>query len=225
MPKVYPILFGKNDEYELSESAIKHIITGDTKTRPVTVNGIRTTENALSGGLHTWEAWNSFSVGYKNVVHLLEYDSEIHDDWFFARELQNGVITLKIPRSMYTGNAAKITMKPDHYYKSGYLWKTLFPVGYSEDDIIKLIAEALENIDMEDSSPPTAEKPAGVLYGYALLEDPVKTLKLRIQLRDNKVLSVFPSWEQPASGNNGKPYSHINSINFNIAESTVDIHK
>jgi hypothetical protein len=222
MSKVYPIRFGKSGEYELSESAIKHIITGDTKVRPVNIAGLRTTEVALSGGLHTWEAWGNFLVGYKNVVHLLEYDSEAHDDWFFARELQNGVITLKIPRLMFTGSAAKITMQPDNYYKSGYLWKTLFPIGYSEKDIIKVIGEAFDNIDREDSTYPSEEKQVGVLYGYALLEDPLKTLKLRIQLRNNQIKSVFPSWEQPASGNNGKPYSHTNSINFNIAESTVD---
>ncbi|TOC18911.1 hypothetical protein CGJ90_22985, partial [Vibrio parahaemolyticus] len=31
----------------------------------------------------------------------------------------------------------------------------------------------------------------------------------------------FPAWEQPLTGNNGKPYSHSNSISFNIAGSTV----
>ncbi|ENH2499035.1 hypothetical protein ABVY78_004633 [Vibrio parahaemolyticus] len=225
MSKAYPIQFGKNGEYELSESAMRHIVTGDTKVRPVNVDGLRTTEVALSGGLHTWEAWESFLVGYEKVVHLLEYNSDIHDDWFFARELQNGVITLKIPRLMFTGSAAKITMQPDNYYKSGYLWKTLFPIGYSEDDIVKVIEEAFDNIDLEDSTFPSEEKPAGVLYGYAQLDDPLKTLKLRIQLRKNQIQSVFPSWEQPASGNNGKPYSHTNSINFNISGSTLDYNK
>lgn len=225
MSQVYPIKFGKNDEYELSESAINHIVTGDTKVRPVNIAGVRTTEIALSGGLHTWEAWKRFLEEYKNVVHLLEYDYGIHDDWFFARELQNGVITLKIPRLMFTGSAANITMKPDSYYKSGYLWKTLFPVGYSEKDIIKVIEEAFDNIDLEESTYPSEENKAGILYGYALLGDPLKTLKIRIQLRNNQIQSVFPSWDQPTTGNNGKPYSHINSINFNIAESTVDQNK
>lgn len=225
MLKVYPIRFGKNGEYELSESAIKHIIAGDTKVRPVNVGGNRTTEIALSGGLHTWGGWESFLNGYNDVVHLLEYDSEIHDDWFFARELQNGVITLKIPRLMFTGSAAKITMQPDNYYKSGYLWKTLFPVGYSEETIIEVIGEAFNNIDIEDSTYPTVEQQTGVIYGYALLEDPLRTIKLRIQIRNNQIQSAFPSWEQPSTGNNGKPYSHANSINFNIAESTVNHNK
>ncbi|MGL1957834.1 MAG: hypothetical protein OCD00_11025 [Colwellia sp.] len=222
MSNIYPICFGNNGEYELTESAIKHILTGDTKVRSTSVNGTRTTEVALSGGLHTWEAWENLLNDYSDVVHLLEYDSDIHDSWFFARELQNGVITLKIPRRMFTGNAAKITMQPDNYYRSGYLWKTLFPLGYSEEKVIKVIGEAFDNIDIEDSTYPTAEQQAGVLYGYALLNDPMKTMKLRIQIRGNQILSVFPSWEQPASGNNGKPYSHSNSINFNIAHSTVN---
>ncbi len=225
MSKGYPIRFGKDGEYELSESAMNHILNGDTTVRPVSVNGERTTEIALSGGLHTWPAWENFSSNYPKVVHLLEYDSEQHDDWFFARELQNGVITLKIPRLVFTGSAAKITMKPDNYYRSGYLWKTLFPVQFLEEDIINAIKEAFDNIDREDSTFPSVEQKMGVLYGYALLEDPLKTLKLRIQLRGNQILSVFPSWEQPSTGNNGKPYSHSNSINFNIAESTINFSK
>ncbi|TKK15782.1 hypothetical protein EcCFBP13530_20470 [Enterobacter cancerogenus] len=157
---------------------------------------------------------------YKHA-HLLEYDVDRHDDWFFARELQNGVITLKIPRLLFTGSAAKITMQPDNYYKSGYLWKTLYPIGYTEDDIIRTLNEAFNNIDRDDSNYPTSEQGSGVLYGYALVNAPLKTIKLRIQLRGNQIQSVFPAWEQPFTGNTGKPYSHSNSISFNIAESTV----
>ena len=221
MSKSYPIRFGKHQEYELTELALNHILVGETAVRPVNAGGVRTTEVALSGGLHTWAGWEGLLKQHTGVVHLLEYDVDQHDDWFFARELQNGVITLKIPRRMFTGDAASITMKPDVHYKSGYLWKTLFPMGYSEDDVIKVLAEAFDNLDREDSTHPTAEHPAGVLYGYALLDDPLKAMKLRIQLRGNQIQSAFPAWEQPLTGNNGKPYSHSHSINFNIAVSTV----
>ncbi|GEM_PF-1869238 len=222
MSKKFPILLGSEEEYELSESALNHIVNGDTVVRPIIVDGRKTTEPALSGGLHTLSAWQVISSKYPKIVHLLEYNSEEHKDWFYARELQNGVITLKLPRSIFTGAGAKITMQPDNYYKSGYLWKTLYPECFSNGDIINSIAEALENIDREDSTFPTDEQPMGVLYGYALLEDPLKTLKLRVQIKGNKIISAFPSWEQPFTGNNGKPYSHTNSINFNIAESTVN---
>lgn len=213
--------FGKHGTYELTELAFKHILAGETAVRPINALGVRSVEVVLSGGLHTWEGWEEFLKQHTGVVHLLEYDTDRHADWFFARELQNGVITLKIPRKMFTGDAASITMKPDTHYRSGYLWKTLYPLGYSEGDIIDVINEALDNLDQEDSTHPTTERSAGVLYGYARLSDPLKTIKLRIQVRGNQIQSAFPAWEQPSTGNNGKPYSHWHSINFNLAESTV----
>lgn len=169
MSKMYPIHFGKQGEYELTESALKHILSGDTAIRPVNSQGVRTTEVVLSGGLHTWDGWENLLSHHTNIAHLLEYDVDRHDDWFFARELQNGVITLKIPRLLFTGSAAKITMQPDNYYKSGYLWKTLYPIGYTEDDIIRTLTEAFNNIDRDDSNYPTSEQGSGVLYGYALV--------------------------------------------------------
>jgi hypothetical protein len=63
-----------------------------------------------------------------------------------------------------------------------------------------------------------------VLYGYSLLDEPFKTLKLRIQVRGNQIQSAFPAWKQPATGNNGKPYFHSHSINFNLPEPTI-LHK
>lgn len=221
MSRTYPIRFGKHGTYELSELALRHILAGETAVRPVSTIGIRATEIALSGGLHTWDGWEELLKQHIGVVHLLQYDAGRHDDWFYARELQNGVITLKIPRRMFTGDAASITMRPDVHYKSGYLWKTLYPLGFSEDDIIRVLTEAFENLDREDSTHPTTEQPAGVLYGYALIDDPLKAMKLRIQLRGHQIQSAFPAWEQPATGNNGKPYSHWHSINFNIAQSIV----
>jgi hypothetical protein len=221
MSRAYPIQFGEHGTYELSEKAMRHILAGDTTVRPINESGVRSSVVVLSGGLHTWEGWEEFSKQHPRVVHLLGYDVDRHDDWFYARELQNGVITLKIPRKMFTGDAASITMMPDSHYKSGYLWKTLYPVGYSEDDIIQVLTEAFDNLDREDSSHPTKEQPAGVLFGYALIDTPLKSLKVRIQVRGNQIQSAFPAWEQPATGNNGKPYSHAHSINFNIAASTI----
>ncbi|WP_053160414.1 hypothetical protein [Pseudomonas protegens] len=225
MSREFPIRFGKDGAYELTEEALTHILMGEIITRPITKQGVRGTDKALSGGLHTWDGWEAFSKHHQDIVHLLEYDADQHDDWFYARELQNGVITLKIPRQMFTGSAASITMKPDVHYKSGYLWKTLYPSGFSEDDIINVLTEAFENLDREDSTYPTVEQPAGVLYGYALIDDIIKAMKLRIQLRGNQIQSAFPAWEQPATGNNGKPYSHGHSINFNIAGSVVNCEK
>lgn len=40
MTKEFPILFGSEEEYELSESAMNHIVNGDTTVRPE-INGVR----------------------------------------------------------------------------------------------------------------------------------------------------------------------------------------
>lgn len=217
----FPIRFGEAGQYELSEDALNHILWGDTVVRPRNAFGARTHETVLSGGLHTYEGWELFVALHSNVVHLLQYDVDQHDDWFYARELQNGVITLKVPRRLFTGDAANITRLPDLHYKSGYLWKTLFPLSYTVDDILKAVGEAIENIDREDSTPPTAERPVGVIYGYVAIHESFSAMKLRIQLNGSQIRSAFPAWEQPFTGNNGKAYSHEHSISFQIAESTV----
>lgn len=222
MTNTFPLKFGDSGQYELSEDAFKHILWGDTTIRPVTTLGGRVLETVLSGGLHTYAGWTKFLALHPKVVHLLQFRHGVHDAWYYARELQNGVVTLKIPRKLFTGSAASITQQPDNYYKSGYLWKTLFPTQYTEGEILKVIAEALVNLDREESALPTAEQPAGVLYGYAATSDPFTAIKVRIQVRGSQILSAFPAWDQPATGNNGKPYSHVHSIGFLIAESTLD---
>jgi hypothetical protein len=223
MIQTFPIKFGNAGQYELSENSFKHILYGDTAVRPVHGPDGRTQEIVLSGGLHTWTGWEKFVALHPKVVHLLQYREGQHEEWFYARELQNEVITLKIPRRLYTGDAASITKQPDLHYKSGYLWKTLYPLSYSEQSILDAIGEALENIDREDSVLPTTEKPLGVAYGYAHAMEPLAAIKLRIQLEGNQIKSAFPAWEQPYTGNNGKPYSHEHSISFLIAMSTVGV--
>lgn len=217
--------FGDAGQYELSEEAFRHIVWGDTAVRPVKSAEGPDHEVVLSGGLHTYQGWERFAALHPKIVHLLQFQVGVHDAWYFARELQNGVITLKIPRQLFTKGAAGITRPPDNYYKSGYLWKTLFPINYTEEDISKAIGEALLNIDREDSTSPTAAQPAAVLYGYASIDDPFAAIKVRIQVRGNQIMSAFPAWEQPMTGNGGKAYSHEHSINFQIAESTLDYEK
>lgn len=225
MTTTFPMKFGDAGQYELSEEAFRHIVWGDTAVRTVKSADGRDHEVVLSGGLHTYQGWEKFAALHPKIVHLLQFQVGVHDAWYFARELQNGVITLKIPRRLFTKGAAGITRSPDNYYKSGYLWKTLFPTSYTEEDILRAIGEALLNIDREDSTSPTAEQPAAVLYGYASIDDPLASIKVRIQVRGNQIMSAFPAWEQPMTGNNGKAYSHEHSINFQIAESTLDYKK
>ena len=217
----FPLKLGDKGQYELSQVALNHIVEGDTAVRPVTTPTGRSHVIALSGGLHTYAGWTKFLSNHPNIAHLFDFQFGVHDAWYFARELQNGVVTLKIPRRLFTGDAASITRQPDNYFKSGYLWKTLFPVSYSEADILRSIQEALVNLDREDSVEPTTEQPMGVLYGYAAVEDPLTAIKIRIQVRGHEIVSAFPSWEQPYTGNNGKPYSPEHSIGFQFARSTL----
>ncbi|MBV6799649.1 EndoU domain-containing protein [Xanthomonas euvesicatoria] len=221
----FPVRLGDQGQYELGEVAFNHIIRGDTRIRPVSTPAGRVQETVLSGGLHTYAGWKAFLGHHPKVAHLLDYRVGVDDAWYFARELQNGVVTLKIPRRLFTGSAASITRQPDEYFKSGYLWKTLFPIGYSEDDVLNSIREALLNLDREDSEAPSTGSRMRVLYGYASTGDPLTAIKIRIQVEGDQIRSAFPSWDQPHTGNNGKPYSPEHSIGFQIAESTLEHEK
>lgn len=222
MSNTFPLKFGDASQYELSEDSFNHILWGDTTVRTADKSTGRPQETVLSGGLHTYAGWQKLLAFHYKVVHLQDFQVGVHEAWYYGRKLQNGVITLKIPRCLFTGKAASITRQPDNYYKSGYLWKTLFPTHYKNDDIIRVIGEALNNLDQEDSKPPAEAQPAGVLFGYANVDNPFAAMKMRIQVRGNQILSAFPAWEQPLTGNNGKAYSHEHSINFQIAASTLE---
>lgn len=213
------IKLGQNEEYALDDRARRHIIEGEfTKRIVVDVTGKRGSEDVISGGLHTWSAWTNFLRKHPGFVHLADFDPTLHKGWYFARELQNGTIALKIPRELFSGAAADITLLPDVHLKSGYLWKTLFPSVLTGDEIIEVIREAMENISLEESSIDTK---SSILIGYARLSDPLTAIRIRIQLEGKQIRSAFPSWDQPATGNNGKPYSPEHSIMFSIASSTI----
>lgn len=218
----FPLKLGNAGQYELSQAAFDHIIAGDTTDRPVKTLSGTMVEKVLAGGLHTYDGWQKFVSQHPKTVHLMQFRVGIDEGWWFARELQNGVITLKIPRRLFNKSAASITQQPDTHYKSGYLWKTLFPRSYSDENISNAIGEALGKIDEELSDKLSAAKPDGVLYGYTAVDDPFTAMLIRIQVRGNQIMSAFPAWDQPLTGNNGKPYSHAQSISFLLAESVVD---
>jgi hypothetical protein len=222
MPIAFPLKFGDAGQYELSQAAFDHIIAGDTKDRPIKTPSGTVVEKVLAGGLHTYDGWRSFVGQHPKIVHLRQFRFDVDDGWWFARELQNGVITLKIPRRLFNKSAASITQQPDTHYKSGYLWKTLFPRSYTNERICDAIGEALCNIDRELSDELSAAKSDGVLYGYTAVDEPFAAMLIRIQVRGNQIMSAFPAWDQPFTGNNGKPYSHAHSISFLMAESVVD---
>jgi hypothetical protein len=222
MPIIFPLMLGDAVKYELSRAAFDHIIAGDTKDRPVKTPSGTVVEKVLAGGLHTYDGWLNFVAKHPGIVHLMQFRVGVHQAWWFARELQNGVIALKIPRSLFNKSAASITQQPDTHYKSGYLWKTLFPRSYCDQRICNAIEEALGKIDKELSDKLTLSQPDGVIYGYTDVDEPFGAMLIRIQVRGNQIMSAFPAWDQPYTGNNGKPYSHTQSISFLMAESVVD---
>lgn len=190
MPIDFPLMLGNAGQYELSQAAFDHIIEGDTKDRPVTTPSGTVVEKVLAGGLHTYHGWRNFVSQHPKIVHLRQFRVGVDEGWWFARELQNGVITLKIPRRLFNKSAASITQQPDTHYKSGYLWKTLFPRSYSNEKICDAIGEALGKIDKELSDELTAAKPDGVLYGYTAVDEPFTAMLIRIQVRGNQIMSA-----------------------------------
>jgi len=196
---------------QLTEHAITHITQGNFFVRTIRNQDDK---KVLSGGLHTYDGWVEFKKEYADELeHLHFFNSDNHKYWYYAREFGNGVITLRLPKDLFRGRAAKITMCPDNYYKSGYLWKTLFPKNYDRARIIDVIEEALEHEDID-------QRQKGQIVGYINNDDPLLKMKVVIQHHGKEIKSAFPAWTQPNSGNNGKPFSHYENIGFVIAQST-----
>ncbi len=218
MSKVNEIEFNVNETLKLtlSQSALQHVLLGDVSERLKTKDGKRTgeKEKILKGGMHTVKGFLDLKSSRDDIEHLMFYDSNKYKYWYYARELQNGVINLRLPKDIFQSKAAKLTNFPDENYKSGYLWKTLFPEGWGQDELIDVTMQALQNIDDESTRD-------GEIVGYALNDDPLKTMRVCILHRNGEINSIFPSWTQPCTGNNGKPYSHFDSIGHIISESTL----
>lgn len=202
-------------KYYLSERALKHIIDGEFSPQPI---GNGQVKPILKGGLHTKNGFESFLNNHPTIVHLYNYNSSLHEDWFYIRELQNGVLTAKLPRTLFNKSAASATLGVDKYYISGYLWKTLFPEDTDETKLIEYIKEGLENLDLEKSK-------NDQLIGYCNIQsDPTKIIRIMYFIHDDKnIASCFPTWTQPSTGNNGKAFSHKHVLSYPIVQSTVMI--
>ncbi|WP_339461293.1 hypothetical protein [Pseudomonas sp. EA_105y_Pfl2_R69] len=218
----FPLRLGKDGEYTLDERAFKHIVDGEFVTRidRASPKNQREDVSVLAGGLHTYRALHNFLQGHPKLVPLDAFDPIYDEDWHYVRELQNKVLTVKLPRILFNKSAANITQMPESYYKSGYLWKTLFPKSFSNEDIISSIDQALQAIDIESSGDLASSDGDYHIIGYANQHAPMTALRIQIQLQGNSIRSAFPSWSQPWTGNNGKPFSHSDSISFIISQST-----
>ncbi|MDH1932989.1 hypothetical protein [Pseudomonas sp. GD03696] len=216
-----PILLGEGGAYTLNPRAFRHIMEGDYKQkvdRPL-AGGNPILSIAIAGGLHTYSALMGFLRHHPKISSLDAYDPEANEDWYYIRELQNKVLTVKLPKELFVSKAADLTLMPENYYKSGYLWKTLFPKDFSEKDIISAIDQALRNVETHNSISPSDPNQDYHIIGYANVEHPMTAMRIQIQLRGNEIRSAFPSWTQPWTGNNGKAFSHADTISFIMAES------
>lgn len=206
---------GPEGKYSISEASIQHILNGDISERQDRDrSNLTILVPVIAGGLHTVDGAKEFLKRRPDIRHGLQFEPEADQSWYYARELQNGVILLKIPRQAFQSKAAKLTEFPETYYKSGYLWKTLFPKAFKREDILRVIDEALHRKDEEETKD-------DLIIGYTNTDDLFKVLKIRIQIRGTEIMSAFPTWGQPMTGNNGKPFSHIEAINTVISLSSV----
>lgn len=206
---------GENGQYKLTEKALNHIIKGDLSDRQLQDKNSKTIlKKIITGGLHTWQAWCDFLNLRPDINHGVNNTTEKYENWYYARRLQNDVILLKIPIDCFNSKAANLTKFPQTYYKSGYLWKTLFPAYFDQNNIVTAIDEALRNIDIEETK-------KDLIIGYFNKKELFKSIKIRIQLQGNTIVSAFPTWSQPMTGNNGKPFSHIDAINTVISSSCI----
>ena len=216
-----PIQLGEGGAYTLHPRAFRHIMEGDYSQkidRPL-AGGKPILTTAIAGGLHTHAALMDFLRHHPKISSLDAYDPEINEDWFYIRELQNKVLTVKLPKELFVSKAADLTLMPENYYKSGYLWKTLFPKDFSEKDILSVIDQALRNVDITNSKVPSDPDQDYHIVGYANVDQPMTAIRIQVQLRGNEIRSAFPSWTQPWTGNNGKAFSHADTISFVMAES------
>jgi hypothetical protein len=201
-------------EITLSQKCLNHVLYGDLTDKVFQTTGGRIAKKVISGGLHTYSGWINLLKQKPDLKKVSYFYSERDEEWFYERELQNGTILIKLPESMLTSGAAKMTMYPENSYKSGYLWKTLFPKDMGQNEILNLLDEALLNISEPESRD-------GEIICYYKLDEPLKCLRVSVLHRNGEINSFYPTWSQPNTGNNGKPFSFFDNIGHVNSSSTL----
>jgi len=202
-----------NFEISLSQKALNHVLYGDLTDKVFKTTDGRVAKKVISGGLHTYAGWLELLKQRPTLKKVSYFYSERDEEWFYERELQNETILLKLPESMLTSGAAKMTMFPENSYKSGYLWKTLFPKHMEQGEILNLLDEALSNIS-------TLESREGEIICYYKLDEPLKCMRVSVLYLNGEINSFYPTWSQPNTGNNGKPFSFFDNIGHVNSDST-----
>ncbi|MDX6019060.1 hypothetical protein SIL08_01950 [Scandinavium sp. V105_16] len=203
----------ENLKLTLSKNALDHVLHGEVTDKVFETDNGRIAKKVISGGLHTYSGWQSYLSKVPGLKNVLFYNNNANDEWYYERELQNGTILLKLPESVFTSKAAKMTLFPENNYKSGFLWKTLFPKTVGESEILDLLNDALLNISKYESR-------EGELICYYKIDEPLNCMRIAVLYRNGEINSFFPTWSQPNTGNNGKPFSFFDNIGHVISESS-----
>ncbi|HDG1706627.1 TPA: hypothetical protein PFE08_004322, partial [Kluyvera ascorbata] len=204
----------ENLNLTLSQNALDHVLHGDVTDKVFPTDNGRIVKKVISGGLHTYSGWQAYLSRSPELKNIILYNNKNDGEWFYERELQNGTILLKLPESVFTSKAAKITLFPENNYKSGFLWKTLFPKTIDESNILDLLNDAMLNISKPESRD-------GELICYYKLDEPFNCMRIAVLYRDGEINSFYPTWAQPNTGNNGKPFSFFDNIGHVISESSM----
>ncbi|MBG6040441.1 hypothetical protein I5F94_03100 [Proteus mirabilis] len=203
----------ENLKLTLSQNALDHVLHGEITDKIFETDNGRIAKKVISGGLHTYSGWQSYLSKVSGLKNILFYDNQVNDGWYYERELQNGTILLKLPESVFTSKAAKMTLFPEKNYKSGFLWKTLFPQTVGESEVLDLLNDALLNISKHESRD-------GELICYYKIDEPLNCMRIAVLYRNGQINSFYPTWSQPNTGNNGKPFSFFDNIGHVISESS-----
>ena len=192
--------------FKIDNNAIEHISVGeysDSHGRKV-----------LKGGLHCAEGLVKLLLENPDITDLLSYDCNKHSNWYFIRELCCGALLVRLPRTLFSGKAANATMNPDNHYKSGYLWKTIFPPSVKRIDIPAIVECVVNNGAKKDNSKNTQR---GSIIGCASINGAL--VRIEVLYENGVIKSAYPTWTQPIDEKNGKPFTHIDSIRFPISQS------
>lgn len=176
-------------DYKIERKGIKHIISGDIVK--VKLPGGQFIHQ-ISGGLHTEKAVHDFLKLRPDIKSLFQYRESI-DGWYSDNIVGNGTIYVRLPESAYTKKGLKSLWSSDLNFNGGYLWKTLFPQDLTDQDIIELIQQGLNNPNR------VTEKGWSTVINSNVVMSDGETLSLTIYLDtiNKKVVSAFPSYDQP----------------------------
>jgi len=179
--------------YEITQKSLKHIIDGDI----VNTQGVY----RIKGGMHTHAAYVKFVESRPDFVYVEDVNRKPGQSWYYSIESGTGARYVRLPTDAYTAKSLKSLWGSDLSLNGGFLWKTLFPENFTQDDIIKAIRSVLNK--------PDAVKNRGwavVLEGRYKYDENLPSIALHVVVntKDKTLVSAYPSFEQGDVDGNSK---------------------